>query len=119
MKVAMKNGRIVLAQIEQARMDKLKKTGLLRWNRRERTYSAPVSLDLLNTLAGIFRLPDFVEKERQRLDDIRLQIEAQRTTEKPEPICYYPVKATLFSHQIRAANMAMLAFGVMAPKEWR
>ena len=27
MKVAMKNGRIVLAQIEQARMDKLKKTG--------------------------------------------------------------------------------------------
>ena len=53
MKAAMKDGRIVLAQIEQARMDKLKKTGLLRWNRRERTYSAPVNLDLLDALATI------------------------------------------------------------------
>lgn len=119
MKVAMKNGRIVLAQIEQARMDKLKKTGMLRWNRAARTYSAPVTLDLLEVLAQIFPLPDTVEAERRRLDDIRLQIEAQRTTEKPEPICYYPVKATLFSHQIRAANMAMLVFGVITPKEGR
>lgn len=119
MKIAMKEGRIVLTEIEQARMDRLKKTRMLRWNKADCTYSAPVSLDLLNTLATIFRLPDFVEKERRRLDDIRLQIEAQRTTERPEPICYYPVKATLFSHQIRAANMAMLAFGVMTPKKGR
>ena len=81
----MKNGRIVLAQIEQARMDKLKKTGMLRWNRAVRTYSAPVTLDLLEVLAQIFPLPDTVEAERRRLAGIARQ-----------------------RHQVRAANMALI-----------
>ena len=108
MKAAMKDGRIVLAQIEQARMDKLKKTGLLRWNRRERTYSAPVSLDLLDTLAGIFPLPDTVEAERRRLAGIVRQLDAQRAAAEPVPLTSYPVRAKLFRHQVRAANMALI-----------
>ena len=108
MKAAMKDGRIVLAQIEQARMDKLKKTGLLRWNRRERTYSAPVSLDLLDTLAGIFPLPDFIETERRRLAGVARELDAQRAAAEPAPLVPYPVRAKLFRHQVRAANMALI-----------
>lgn len=119
MKIAMKNGRIILAEIEQARMDKLKKTRMLRWNKADRTYSAPVSLDLLNTLAGIFRLPDFVEKERRKLDYMARRLEGERNATNPVPLVRYPVKADLYKHQVRAANMAMLAFGVMTPKEGR
>ena len=104
----MKDGRIVLAQIEQARMDKLKKTGLLRWNRRERTYSAPVSLDLLDTLAGIFPLPDFIETERRRLAGVARELDAQRAAAEPAPLVPYPVRAKLFRHQVRAANMALI-----------
>ena len=108
MKVAIKDGRIVLAQIEQARMDKLKKTGMLRWNRAARTYSAPVSLDLLDTLAGIFPLPDTVEAERRRLAGIVRQLDAQRAAAEPVPLTSYPVRAKLFRHQVRAANMALI-----------
>ena len=108
MKVAMKNGRIVLAQIEQARMDKLKKTGLLRWNKRERTYSAPVSLDLLDALAGIFPLPDCIEAERRRLAGVARELDAQRAAAEPVPLVPYPVRAKLFRHQVRAANMALI-----------
>lgn len=108
MKAAMKDGRIVLAQIEQARMDKLKKTGLLRWNKRERTYSAPVSLDLLDTLAGIFPLPDFIEAERRRLAGVARELDAQRAAAEPAPLVPYPVRAKLFRHQVRAANMALI-----------
>ena len=108
MKIAMKDGRIVLAQIEQARMDKLKKTGLLRWNRRERTYSAPVSLDLLDTLAGIFPLPDFIEAERRRLAGVARELDAQRAAAEPAPLVPYPVRARMFRHQVRAANMALI-----------
>ena len=108
MKAAMKDGRIVLAQIEQARMDKLKKTGLLRWNRRERTYSAPVSLDLLDTLAGIFPLPDFIEAERRRLAGVARELDAQRAAAEPAPLVPYPVRARMFRHQVRAANMALI-----------
>ena len=108
MKVAMKNGRIVLAQIEQARMDKLTKTGMLRWNRAARTYSAPVSLDLLDTLAGIFPLPDFIETERRRLAGVARELDAQRAAAEPAPLVPYPVRAKLFRHQVRAANMALI-----------
>ena len=108
MKAAMKDGRIVLAQIEQARMDKLKKTGLLRWNRRERTYSAPVSLDLLDTLAGIFPLPAHIEAERRRLAGVARELDAQRAAAEPAPLVPYPVRARLFRHQVRAANMALI-----------
>lgn len=108
MKVAMKNGRIVLAQIEQARMDKLKKTGMLRWNKAARTYSAPVTLDLLDVLAQIFLLPDTVEAERRRLAGIARQLDAQRAASEPVPLTSYPVRARLFRHQVRAANMALI-----------
>ena len=104
----MKNGRIVLAQIEQARMDKLKKTGMLRWNRAARTYSAPVTLDLLEVLAQIFPLPDTVEAERRRLAGIVRQLDAQRAAAEPVPLTSYPVRAKLFRHQVRAANMALI-----------
>ena len=110
MKIAMKEGRIILAEIEQARMDRLKKTRMLRWNKAQQTYSAPVSLDLLNTLAGIFRLPDFVEKERRKLDYMARRLEGERSAAHPVPLVPYPVKANLYAHQIRAANMAMLQF---------
>ena len=110
MKIAMKEGRIILAQIEPARMEKLKATRMLRWNKTQQTYSAPVSLDLLNTLATIFRLPDFIEKERRQLDYIARRIEGERSAAHPVPLVPYPVKADLYAHQIRAANMAMLQF---------
>ncbi len=119
MKVAMKNGRIVLAQIEQARMDKLKKTGMLRWNKAARTYSAPVTLDLLDVLAQIFPLPDTVEAERRRLAGIARQLDAQRAAAEPAPLVPYPVRARLFRHQVRAANMAMLVFGAVPLEEER
>lgn len=115
MKIAMKEGRIILAEIDQARMDRLKKTRMLRWNKADRTYSASVSLDLLNTLAGIFRLPDFVEKERQRLDYMARRLEGERNAAKPLPLVPYPVNAELFQHQVRAANMAMIQFAAKQP----
>lgn len=108
MKVAIKDGRIVLAQIEQARMDKLKKTGMLRWNKAARTYSAPVTLDLLEVLAQIFPLPDTVEAERRRLTGIARQLDAQRAASEPVPLTSYPVRAKLFRHQVRASNMALI-----------
>lgn len=108
MKVAIKDGRIILAQIEQARMDKLKKTGMLRWNKAARTYSAPVTLDLLDVLAQIFPLPDTVEAERRRLAGIARQLDAQRAASEPAPLTSYPVRAKMFRHQVRAANMALI-----------
>ena len=127
MKAAIKDGRIVLAQIEQARMDKLKKTGMLRWNKAARTYSAPVTLDLLNALAQIFTLPDCIETERRRLAGVARELDAQRAAAEPAPLVPYPVRARMFRHQVRAANMALIqlaskpsaGFGLLFEMGWR
>ncbi len=108
MKVAIKDGRIILAQIEQARMDKLKKTGMLRWNKAARTYSAPVTLDLLEVLAQIFPLPDTVEAERRPLAGIARPLGAHRAASEPVPRTSAPVRAKMFRHQVRAANRALI-----------
>ena len=45
------------------------------------------------------------------------EIEKQRADAHPVPLHNYPVKAELFMHQIRGANMAAIAFGLNAPPE--
>ncbi|HIW08411.1 MAG TPA: DEAD/DEAH box helicase [Candidatus Faecalibacterium intestinigallinarum] len=81
---------------------------MLRWNKTARTYSAPVTLDLLDVLAQIFPLPDTVEAERRRLAGIARQLDAQRAASEPVPLTSYPVRAKMFRHQVRAANMALI-----------
>lgn len=110
MKIAMLQGKIILAEIDPVRMERFERVGMLKWNKSSRTYTGTVSLDLLNTLSQIFRLPDAIEAERQHLAQTAAAIEQQRMTAEPKPLVEYPVKATLFRHQIRAANMAMLVF---------
>lgn len=115
MKIAMKQGQILLAEIESARLSPLQRLGMLRWNPDSHIYSAPVSLELLDGLAKIFPLPDFIEAERQRLDYMARRLEGERNAAHPAPLVRYPVKADLYNHQIRAANMAMIQFAAKQP----
>lgn len=111
MKIALQHGQIILAEIEPLRYEQLKRIGLLRWNKTTRTMTGPISLDLLNALHKYFRLPDFVEAERERLQEVADRVELEREEKDPLPLTAYPVKATMFKHQIRGANMALLVFG--------
>lgn len=108
MKMAIQHGNVILAEVEPLRYEQIKRLGALRWNRGSRSFTAPVSLDLLSALQRLFKLPDFVEAERQALLATKRQIEEQRTAADPVPLYDYPVKAELYKHQIRGANMAML-----------
>ncbi len=119
MKIALQHGQIILTEIEPLRYDQLKRMGIFRWNKTTRTMTAPVSLDALTALHNRFTLPDFVEAERERLAVIARQVEQQRETKDPKPLVEYPVKAKLYAHQVRAANMALLQFGAVSPARKR
>ena len=108
MKIALQHGQIILAEIEPLRYDQLKRMGIFRWNKTTRTMTAPVSLDALTALHNRFTLPDFVEAERERLAEVARQVEQQREATEPKPLAAYPVRAQMFQHQIRGANMALL-----------
>lgn len=115
MKMAMKEGQIIIIDVNNTQFTIIKSWNKMKWRKSERAFYGPAEIDLLNRLAGIVRLPSPIEAERQRLNEIAHAVNAERMKTDPEPLCKYPVKFPLYKHQIRAANMALITFGLVPP----
>lgn len=115
MRITMKDGQIVLGDMG-AYYGALRSWGLLTYHKPTQTLRGAVSLELLDNLSGLGRLPREIEAERQRLRAVKEAIDAERGNEHPVPLVHYPVKAKLFEHQIRGCNLALLTFGVVDPQ---
>ena len=116
MKIALIRGVVTIAELGNLDFQRLKNISGLRWNRTTRCMVGPVSLNLLDGLARYYKLPADMETKRQRLGKTRREIDAERLAEDPAPLLPYPVKANLYKHQIRGANMALRAFGALDAK---
>lgn len=116
MKIALIRGVVTIAELSNLDFQRLKNISGLRWNRTTRCMVGPVSLNLLDGLARYYKLPADMETKRQRLCKTRREIDAERLAEDPAPLLPYPVKANLYKHQIRGANMALRAFGALDAK---
>lgn len=116
MKIALIRGVVTIAELSNLDFQRLKNISGLRWNRTTRCMVGPVSLNLLDGLARFYKLPADMETKRQRLGKTRREIDAERLAENPAPLLPYPVKANLYKHQIRGANMALRAFGALDAK---
>lgn len=116
MKIALIRGVVTIAELSNLDFQRLKNISGLRWNRTTRCMVGPVSLNLLDGLARYYKLPADMETKRQRLGKTRREIDAERLAEDPAPLLPYPVKANLYKHQIRGANMALRAFGALEAK---
>lgn len=116
MKIALIRGVVTIAELSSLDFQRLKNISGLRWNRTTRCMVGPVSLNLLDGLARYYKLPADMETKRQRLGKTRREIDAERLAEDPAPLLPYPVKANLYKHQIRGANMALRAFGALDAK---
>lgn len=116
MKIALIRGVVTIAELSNLDFQRLKNISGLRWNRTTRCMVGPVSLNLLDGLARYYKLPADMETKRQRLGKTRREIDAERLAEDPAPLLPYPVKANLYKHQIRGANMALRAFGALDTK---
>lgn len=116
MKIALIRGVVTIAELSNLDFQRLKNISGLRWNRTTRCLVGPVSLNLLDGLARYYKLPADMETKRQRLGKTRREIDAERLVEDPAPLLPYPVKANLYKHQIRGANMALRAFGALDAK---
>lgn len=116
MKIALIRGVVTIAELNNLDFQRLKNISGLRWNRTTRCMVGPVSLNLLDGLARFYKLPADMETKRQRLGKTRREIDAERLVEDPAPLLPYPVKANLYKHQIRGANMALRAFGALDAK---
>ena len=88
MKMAIKDGNLILAELSGEQVLRIRNWGTMTWNKTR----------------GTMAYLDDLKRRRDR-------IEAERFNPDPVPLVHYPVKAKLYKHQLRGANMAMLVFG--------
>ena len=115
MKITVQNGQIIIQQIGPWYRE-IVSMGKFRYVKKDQSLRGPVDLDSLDRIATMTDLPPGVERIRARLRQRRVALEAERNNPKPTPIVHYPVKKDLFQHQIKGANMALIAFGVVPGK---
>lgn len=120
MKMRISGEYLQVIEVDQVQAAILKSwNGVISWNRKTKMWNGRVSMELLNRMAGIIKLPDYIEAERIRMNKVQEAVDQQRTLEpdKLKPLSDYPVTKQLYKHQIRAANMALLTFGLTDWKE--
>lgn len=114
---AMKDGKIMLIEVDNTQMAIIKSWNSMKYDRRKNMMIGDCSKELLDKLSKIVRLPPAIENYRQRLDETQRAVDKMRIEKEPEALVKYPVQGSLYEHQVRAANMALLTFGLADPKE--
>jgi hypothetical protein len=120
MKMRMTDGTIQIIEATGAWGDMIKSWRIMKWKKEDKMWYAPVSLELLDKLADLtqHRLPAPIEAERRRLAAVQEAVDKERV--KPDKdvkaLYKFPVKPKLYSHQVRAANMALMTFGLITPE---
>lgn len=78
---------------------------------------APISKPLLLNLQRNGGLIPPAQKILNQLLTVQEAVDAERVKPDSEvkPMADFPVKANLYTHQVRAANMALMTFGAVPP----
>ncbi len=115
MKMAMKDGQILIREADNVQFTIIKSWGKMKWNRASQTLSGPADIELLNRLAGLVNLPPSIETERKKLNEVMAAVDQERMNPNPKPFIEPPVKVSPFTHQVRGYNMALMTFGLVEP----
>lgn len=115
----MKDGYIYIKKANEKQTSAIKP--YMKWDKKEQLWVGIITLDFLEKLSRVIILPEVIKAEYDRLKAVQDAVDYERT--KPDkdvkPLVYYPVKKKLYTHQIRASNMALINFGLIKPKEGR
>ena len=116
MKMALKDGKILIKDADSTQGAVIRSWNRMRWNKSLKLFEGDLSGDLLDRLAKLVKLPQAIEEERQAIHRVRRAVDQERARKDPEPLVRYPVTKQLYKHQVRAANMALITFGIIPPE---
>lgn len=111
MKIAIRDGDLILREISTDQYNIIKSWNLMRWVKAQQCLQGRASIGLLDKLTVFGKLPPNIEAYRQSLHKTADLVNIERNAAEPRPFIPYPVTKSLFRHQTRASNMAMLTFG--------
>lgn len=119
MKMKMENGYIYIVEANAMQSAVIKSWQQMKWNKKNRWWAGFASLELLDKLSRLVTLPEPINAERCHMAAVQEAVDRERIkpAEEVKPLVDYPVKKELYSHQVRAANMAMITFGLVNPPD--
>lgn len=115
MLMKMNNDTILLKDVSEAQYSVIRSWNRFKFDKKTKIIEGPADMDTLDRLSRMVKLPASIEAYRAKLHRVQDAIDAERKNESPVPFYPYPVKVSLFRHQQRGANMALLAFGWADP----
>lgn len=104
--------KLLVMDADPTQLGEIRSLGRMTWNRAKRWYEGDATVDLIDSLGALCRLPDELLALKAQLLTVQGRIDALRLQSPAIPIAEYPVKAKLFEHQVRGANMALVAMGL-------
>lgn len=116
MKMALKDGKVLIKDADSTQGAVIRSWNRMRWNKSLKLFEGDLSGDLLDRLAKLVKLPQAIEEERQAIHSVQRAVDQERARKDPEPLVRYPVTKQLYKHQVRAANMALITFGIIPPE---
>lgn len=116
MKMALKDGKVLIKDADSTQGAVIRSWNRMRWNKSLKLFEGDLSGDLLDRLAKLVKLPQTIEEERQAIHRVQRAVDQERARKDPEPLVRYPVTEQLYKHQVRAANMALITFGIVPPE---
>lgn len=116
MKMALKDGKVLIKDADSTQGAVIRSWNRMRWNKSLKLFEGDLSGDLLDGLAKLVKLPQAIEEERQAIHRVQRAVDQERARKDPEPLVRYPVTKQLYKHQVRAANMALITFGIIPPE---
>lgn len=90
MKMAMKDGKIMLIEVDNTQMAIIKSWNSMKYDRRKNMMIGDCSKELLDKLSKIVRLPPAIESYRQRLDETQRAVDKMRVEKEPEALVQIP-----------------------------
>ena len=119
MKMKLENGELIVADVDSSQYAIIKSFNMMRWNRQRQWLEGAATMELLDKFSKLVKLPQTIEDERLRMHYLQDAIDSERMKNKPTDLFRYPINGNLFIHQAKAANMALLTFGLVTPDEWK
>lgn len=116
MKMALQGTTLRIKDADNVQFAVIKSWNKTRWVKKLQELQGTADLELLDRLAGLVRLPPDIERRRQELKAVQDAVDRQRVADHPIPLFKFPVKKTLYAHQVRGANMALITFGWIPPE---
>lgn len=117
MKMALKGNTLILVEVDNVQFTIIKSWNKLRWDKKSQSLYGTADIELLDKLTSIVRLPSTVEQRWRELHALQDAVDRERVNPNPVPFAKCPVRIPLYSHQIRAFDMALLTFGWITPEE--